>query len=478
MKWFKSLRVRFALWVAGLILAVILIFGTFVYLNLQTGLANSIDDSLRLSASQAIAAVNIENGAINFSDSIPETDAIAELRARGLTIRILSLTGQTFQSFGPYQQFPVDPVILNQASQGNPVFSTFWLPGNAGRIRVYTASILDNGHLLGIVQVIQNLDSLTESLNHLLAGFLISAPLLIILSALSGYVLAGRALAPIDQMNRTAQQISAEDLTSRLTLPAFDDEVGRLTRTFNEMLERLEDAFKRERQFTADASHELRTPLAAMQAIVTVVREEHRSVADYEKALDDLTDELDRLRTLAENLLQLTHGDSAFLQTVEPVDLSSLVEDVAYSMKAILEEKGLELNLKVSPGLVIQGDSDALIRVFANLLMNAVKYTDYGSVTISTLQENHETAQITIEDTGRGISTEHLPHIFERFFRVDPSRSTTGAGLGLAIADEIIKAHHGTIQVESAPGKGSRFIVRLPVSKPVNVGDHRIKNPG
>ena len=431
MKWFRTLRVRFALWVAALILIVLLIFGGFVYFNLKAGLSTEIDNSLRLSATQAIAAINIENGQINFSDSVPQADSIADLRASGITVRILSLKGDVVQGFGPYQSLPVDSSNLGQTLQGASEFSTVLPPTDTNEVRLYTAPIMDNDHLVGVVQVIQNLASVTQALNNLMTGFFISVPLLVLVSALSGYGLAAGALAPIDQMIRMAQGISAEDLSARLNIHSSDDEVGRLANTFDGMLARLEKAFKRERQFTSDASHELRTPVTAIVTIVSVTRAKRRSVEAYEKALDDIAYEADRLRSLADTLLQLARMDSQPAQPNETVDLSTLIEDVCISLQPAAEE-------------------------------NAIKYTDTGKIQLSAHATDEDKYLIKISDTGQGIQAEHLPHIFERFYMVDPARSTQVTGLGLAIVNEIVRAHHGTICVESAPGLGSVFTLEFP----------------
>jgi heavy metal sensor kinase len=466
MKRIKTLRVRFALWTAGLMLIVLVLFGTFVYISLWQGLANSIDDSIKLSTTQAIAAVNIENGQINFSDSLPNNSA-AEFRDRGLTIRILSSDGTVLQSVGPFQKISVDSNSIQNANAGISGFATSSL-NESVPIRVYTAPIMENQNLIGVIQVMQSLGTLYETLNRLLLALLISIPVLLFVSALSGYFLASRALSPIDQITRTAQRISTEDLSARLNLHGTDDEIGRLATTFDNMLVRLEDGFERERQFTSDASHELRTPLAAMQAILSVTRERKRSPEDYETALEDLSEETDHLRALTENLLYVARGDMRPAEPHEIVDLSALLIDVSGSLRQMAESKGLDLNHKIQNDLLIKGDSDALIRVFVNLLDNAIKYTDKGVINITATDNGGDYIEILISDTGRGIDSRHLPHIFERFYRVDQSRATEGFGLGLAIVQEIVGAHQGTIKVTSQFDSGTIFRLSFPKAKPAD----------
>jgi len=456
-----TLRVRFALWVSALLLAVLAAFGALVYLNLARGLAASMDDSLRLSASQAAAALNIENGRIDLSEGLPEGGSAASLRERGLTLRVLDPEGTVLQAFGPYRELPVAADTLTSARAGQSGFATLVDPSQGDRVRVYTVPILDTGQFLGVVQVAETLATIRDTLDRLLLSLLLGGPLLAAVAGIGGYFLAARSLSPIDEIARTARTISAEDLSSRLNLPLTNDEVGRLAATFDEMLARLDGAFRRERQFTADASHELRTPLAAMHAILSVMREQKRTPEEYEQALTDISEETDRLRGLVEDLLHLARGDLRRPMVPEEVDLSSLVNDVAESLRPLAVARDLTFTCDVPPGLTMRGDSDNLIRLFVNVLDNAIKYTERGSVALNARREPGGIA-VSVVDTGPGIAPEHLPAIFDRFCRVEASRSSRGAGLGLAIALEIASAHGGTIDVTSLVGQGTTFIVHLP----------------
>jgi heavy metal sensor kinase len=464
----QTLRFRFALWVAGLLCAVLIVFSSFVYLSLKNGLLTAVDDSLQLSAIQANAAVNFENGQINFSDSVPEGPTASDLVERGLTIRILSPQGNIIEAFGPYRNLPFSPSSLSTAQQNQSEFFTITDLTESEPVRFYSAPIIQNGSLAGIVQVAQSLGPVDDTLTRLLTTILLGIPLLIVIAGLGGYFLAARALAPIDKMTRTAQRISAEDLSARLDLPGTNDEVGRLAATFDQMIQHLDEAFRRERRFTADASHELRTPLAAMQAIISVIREEPRSPEDYEFALDDLAEETDRLRTLTEDLLRLARNDTNNSYEFEPLDLSTLLTDLTESLQPLVEKKGLVLKSEIVDNLTITGDSDALIRLFVNLLDNAIKYTPEGEITCCLRHTSDGFVEVSITDSGSGIPEEDLPHIFKRFYRVEQSRSTRGSGLGLSIASQIAQAHGGNIIATSTVGKGATFLVRLPGTPPTS----------
>lgn len=459
-----TLRFRFAVWTAGLLLIVLVGFGTVIYLSMAGSLFASVDEALKLNASQAATVVEVEGGQLDLPDSFLEGRATAELRGRNFVMRVLNPDGGVVRTAGAYPSLPVTGDSLDAARQQVADLSTLTDPASGDAVRLYTAPIIHDGRTVGIYQVGQALTDVQDTLGRLRRALLIGVPALVLVAGWGGYLLAARTLSPIDAITRTAQRISAEDLSARLDLPPTDDEVGRLAATFDGMLARLDAAFRRERQFTADASHELRTPLAAMQTILDVTREKRRTADEYERALGDLADETARLRGLAESLLLLerTNGHRALAR--ELVDLSTLLGDVTDSLRPLAENKGLELSCAAPPGLTVMGDMDGLIRLFANLVDNAIKYTHKGHVAVTARRLPDAGVEIKVTDTGIGIPPEHLPHIFERFYRVEQSRTTDGMGLGLAIAQEIARSHGGRLAVESAVGQGTTLTVALPLS--------------
>jgi len=458
MKRLKTLRAHFALWTAGLLFVILSAFGVLIFESMARGLSVALDDSLTLVASQFIAGLEIENGSLVSSENIALEPENIDLRARGFTVRVLTLQGTILYEFGSYQNLLSSP----EGAPSTPFFTTLHDPLSEYAIRVYTVPVEGNDQPVAIVQIAQSLASVQDILQRLLITLLVSIPTLVAIAGLSGYFLAIRALTPIDRITRTARRISAEDLSARLNLPPIDDEVGRLAETFDAMLGRLDDSFRRERQFTSDASHELRTPLSAMQAILSMIRQKRRTPEEYELALADLAEETDRLRTLTENLLQLARGETHTLTAHDPVDLSTLLRDVTSSLQSLAEAKALTMVCDIPDGLSLIGDGDDLIRLFVNLLDNAIKYTERGGVTISADQNKDSSITVTIADTGIGIPADSLPYIFNRFYRVDRARATSGAGLGLALASEIARAHGGKIEVASEVGKGTRLTVFLP----------------
>lgn len=459
MKYWKTLRVRFAVWTAGLLFAALLLFGLFVYVIMAYNLLAVIDETLHAITTQLITEAD-RRGHLPIEDIIEEPQ-YERLRAQGFSVRVQDLTGVSVQIYGPYVAL-LQPATSFANASVEQRFTTIIDPATNSEIRIYAAPILVHDEIQGFVQVARNLNDVNRTLHLLFITLLISGPLLIVVAGASGYFLAARALRPIAEITRTARNISAQDLSARLNLPATEDEVGRLAATFDSMLTRLDHAFRRERQFTADASHELRTPLAAMQTIIDSTLTRQRAVAEYEQALTDLKHEAEQMRRLTAGLLQLARTDAKqhFART-EEVDLSLLLQDVTDSLRPLAAQKALTLITTIPDGLMLLGDSDSLIRLFLNLIDNGIKYTQRGYITIAAKAPTPNLVAVIISDTGVGIAPDHLPYIFDRFYRVDEARSSEGIGLGLAIAQEIAQAHGGAISCESEPGKGTTFTVQL-----------------
>jgi two-component system OmpR family sensor kinase len=274
--------------------------------------------------------------------------------------------------------------------------------------------------------------------------------------------LAQRALLPVAQVAQTAQQIvRAEDLGQRVPAASGSDELGQLTATVNEMLERLETLFTAQRRFVADVSHELRTPLTAMLGNLEMIR---RGAASDPQALAAMERELNRLRRLVSDLLLLAQTESGVQLRREPVALDELVLEVVRDLAPLA--RGVVLLPDVAEQVEAPGDRDRIKQALMNMVVNALQHTPAGGKVQVAIACTDECARLTVSDTGMGIDAEDLPHVFERFFRADKARSRTsgGAGLGLAIVKWVADAHGGTVEVQSAPDQGSTFTLWLPLA--------------
>jgi heavy metal sensor kinase len=299
--------------------------------------------------------------------------------------------------------------------------------------------------------------------------YLVMVPFMILAGCLLGWFLAGRALEPVLEVARTAQSISGSNLSLRIASRGADDELDNLIDTFNRMIERLESSFQQIRQFSTDVSHELRTPLTALRGQLEVALFTAQTTEQHREAIIDSLQDIERLSQIVRALLQLSQAESGQLTLQkERVDLAELVRQIVEQYQILADEAGVRLLVRTGPA-VTGADRVQIERLVANLLSNALKFTPEGGEVRLLTTTAGDRAELRVEDTGTGIAPEHLPHIFDRFYRV-PGHGTAaperGLGLGLSFVAWIVKAHGGEIHVDSEPGKGTRFIVRLPQPAP------------
>lgn len=309
-----------------------------------------------------------------------------------------------------------------------------------------------------------------------LAGLLLvmwgAGPIVLGVALGGGYWLSRRALAPVDRLTATAIDISAARLDRRVDSGAADDELGRLARAFNGMIERLENSFGEMRRFTADAAHELRTPLAVLRSEAEVALRADRSPGQYRHVLENQLEEIARLTRLTEELLFLCREDAG-LQAVpiQPVRVDELLEQLVGQLQSAAQARDVTLEIDVRSPLTIASDPDRLRRLFFNLVDNALKFTPTGGRVAIHAVRNGGRVEVVVTDSGIGIPPAHLPHICRRFYRVDQARGRAieGTGLGLSICQAIVDAHDGTLRIESSPGNGTRVVVSLPATDPTGM---------
>jgi len=290
-------------------------------------------------------------------------------------------------------------------------------------------------------------------------------PFALLLAAVFAYLLARRALAPVDQLQRAADGITAERLHERLEIANPGDELGRLGQTINAMIARLERSFNEIRRFTADASHELRTPISVIRTDTEVATANPPAPEEFRALAGSILEECEHLSKLTDQLLTLSREDAGISPpNSAEFDLVPLVRDVVETMRPLADAKHQNIAVETEGDLPVSGDAERIRQVVYNLLDNAIKYTpDDGRIDVS-LRGDNTTAVLTVRDTGEGVPAEHLPHVFDRFYRVDKARSREagGTGLGLSIVQSIVGAHAGTVEMESTANQGTVVTVRIP----------------
>jgi len=292
-------------------------------------------------------------------------------------------------------------------------------------------------------------------------------PIVLIFSVIFGLLISWITVSPLKRITRAAEGLSRSDLSQRVKYKS-GDEIGRLAISFNIMADRLEESFTLQKRFVSDAAHELRTPLASMKTSVTKAQIDERNTDDFQNLLDFLSGRISHMETLVNDLLFLSRADEGKLKSKAiTLDLSKLLTEAEESFRCLFEDKNINFTSEITADLYIKADRSLILRVISNLLDNAAKNTPSdGLVSLAAFKQNNEVT-ITVSDTGAGIPPEHLPHIFERFYKVPGSNKVnSGYGLGLAISKSVLVSIGGEISVQSEPGKGSIFTVKLPQSDP------------
>jgi heavy metal sensor kinase len=301
-----------------------------------------------------------------------------------------------------------------------------------------------------------------------IGAVLLVVPLVLAVTGVAGYQLARRALLPIGHLANRADRITADQLRDRLPVDSADEEIAHLARVFNGLLGRLEESFEKLRRFTSDASHELRTPLAALRSVGEVSLETERTAAEYRNVIASMLEEVNRLTSLVEGLLAVARGDAKHFEldrSVIPVE--ELVREATGLLEVLVEDKDQHLLVRAESAGSVAGDRMLLRQALVNLVHNAIKYSPAAStIEVRAARATDGGVVVDVIDNGPGIAAEHVDKVFDRFYRVEQARSRDrgGAGLGLAIAKWAVEVHGGTILVDSCPGRGSTFQVRLPAA--------------
>jgi heavy metal sensor kinase len=467
-----SVRARLTLWnVVVLALALVVVGGILRY-TVKANLTASVDRSLRKQGERVVPFWPLRQQAkdlfvflrtLRDATGHPLYPGLSlRVDTLGLVPRLLTLDGKSF--FGGHPLAPWDARAFARAARGHATLSTVRVSGE--EVRVYSQPLQTRGAVDAVLQWVEPLTAANEEVARLTRTLLALIPVALLIAGAGGAFLTNRALLPVRRITDAAARTEAQTLSGRLPVTGRD-EFAALAATLNGMLARLEAAFEQQSRFTADASHELRTPLAIARAKTSLSLSQDRTAAEYRRTLEIVDESLERLSQVVQDLLFLARADrEKKLPDVRPLSAAEVLRGARDALGSV--EPIPEVCVEVAePSPAVLGDQEQLARLFRNLLENAIRHTPPdGRITLSARPAGEGEVVLAVSDTGEGIAPEHLPHVTERFYRVDAGRARAagGAGLGLAICRSIAEAHGGTIRIRSAPGQGTTVEVTLPRS--------------
>ncbi|MEZ5425769.1 MAG: ATP-binding protein [Pyrinomonadaceae bacterium] len=468
---------RLTLWYAGVLALVLILFAVLTYLLINYTLQNQTNRTLKEIAEvfETTAKSELEDedkitDIVNTDEAV--RDATVELGFRNYQVMVFSpdknlIAGTKIPNGANQISLQTAQKQIENHSSGAPSgFSDFEIDGEAFRLFFYPFSLANKNYRL---VVFHSLNDQNEIMLRVQYAFFISVPLALLIAGFGGFFLAKKSLAPISQMSRKAEAITAKNLHERLPVKNERNELGLLASKFNELLSRLDASFEQQRRFMADASHELRTPVAIVRGEAEVIlRKERREEAEYRESFSIVQSEAERMTRIIGDLFTLARADIGQqpLQK-ENLYLDEVLSEAIKAFRTVARKRNVGIECKISDEMIFSGDAQLLGRLFSNLLDNALKHAR-SSVKVSA-EKRGNSYFIDISDDGEGISESHQPHIFERFYRADKARSRqenaivgSGAGLGLSISKFIAESHGGNLCLSKSDPSGSIFSVRFP----------------
>jgi heavy metal sensor kinase len=458
-----NLRTRLTVLYASLLAAALLLYAGGVSALFLHNLREQLDSSLDRDVETVEGALSSDaNGTLHISSR--EGEAHEDELDRGYLLEVWSRDGKLLYRSELLHDQALGPVPEGSTASGRKSPHSVRLSSGMRLRSISRVHHLGNGSAV-IVRLAISEEHLWHEFWEMVTILGIGLPVTVLLVALTGYLVAARALKPVDSMAQRAAQITAEQLNERLQIENPNDELGHLGTAFNATLARLERSFDQLRRFTADASHELRTPLTAIQSVGEVSLRMPGDVNHYRDTIGSMLEETNRLTQLVDSLLTMARADAGRIQLHRAdVNLFDLADESVGLLEVLAEEKQQTIQIDGSRSITVTADRTLLRQAIVNLLHNAVKYSpDRSEVTVR-VRETGNNAIIEVQDNGPGVPLEHRDRIFERFYRVDKSRTRAagGAGLGLSIAQWAISMHAGTIEVQCEPDTGSTFRICLP----------------
>ncbi len=488
---FGSVRLRVFLLYAAILLAAFSVFSTCVYHYFRHEIYQKVDALLDARASGLQSAVktylttrkvdapsgwtaffsgyknNDEKRFLMIADLLTSPELPEPDRRLRTAAQIFDLNGRPIAESGAVQSNTLlEPQILARALRGEKIVRSFDLINRdmkPVRVRANTRTVMDGPHPRYIIRVLMPLRPVEEELTRLRRVLILLVLAMLLITSWAGLFLVRVTLGPVDRIVQKIREIRSDNLGERLYLHDTGDEINRLAQTFNEMLERLERSFEAQKQIVQDLSHELKTPLTILRGQLEVALKKPRPQDEYAALLQASVAEIENIRRIIDDLLMLARLDSrAGALEMKRVDLKALLEGLMEDVRVLAQAKDISVEFVSKGDNALQGNQIHLKRLFMNLLDNAVKYTpERGHVWVE-LEADRDRVRIRVADSGPGIRADHIPHIFDRFYRGERGQRSDSYGLGLSIVKSIVESHQGRIEVESPPGSGAAFIVFLP----------------
>ena len=464
---YHTLAFRLTLWYAGIFILSASVAFLFFYLLITSVIRQQTDQDL-LSGARTFSSILSVQGA-----EALKQQAFLEAQAGGekkVFFRLLYITGQLFSSsnMSYWRDIGINKDAINRLLQDpGPAFDTISIPNRKHKVRILYA-VLGPGL---IVQLGRSMDNYTRIIEAFRKIFVTTMAVLFVLAAIVGWFMAKRALAGVETVTQTARRISDRSLAERVPVKTQVNEIDQLAITFNQMLDRIQKLVTEIKEMSDNIAHDLKSPITRIRGIAEVSLTTESTLQEYENMAGNTIEECDRLLDMINTMLIISKTEAGLGQFEnKELDIARVMQDACELFLPMADNAGLTLVCDAPAQLLIYGDIRMIQRMISNLLDNAIKYTpEGGNLDVAAHLGRQQSIQISISDTGIGISAEDMPHIFERFYRCDPSRSRTGTGLGLSFARAIARAHGGDITVTSEPDKGSNFIVVLPKKVPALV---------
>ena len=456
----QSLTFRLTLWYAAIFALSLLSMLLVVYLMLSQRMETRIDelllsDALEFRDLYRLYGIDKIEGEFAREAEIDGTDKVF--------FRLLSREGHQLRAsdLHAWKQLPTTQSILAHLTLDQPTFETVTVPGQPHQVRVVYLQMAEDQNVIQVGYLRRDDEHLLEEYRHISAAVILAG---LLLAASLGWFMARRALGGVEHVTETARGIGQGDFARRVTVSNRGDEIDNLATTFNVMLDKIQSLILELKQVTSDIAHDLRSPITRIRGMAETTLLGDKTMQAYQEMAGLVVEESDRLVAIINSLLEIAEADAGVAQlTRSDFDMTVMVQDAVELFRPVAEDRGIAFHLTTPSGpLIFTGDTGRLQRVLANLIDNALKYTGLGGRVLVSVEDKLSHIKVSVADNGIGIKEHDLPHIFDRFYRADRSRSTCGNGLGLSLAHAFIKAHRGHIEVESSPDKGSTFRIVLP----------------